>query len=143
MSINWNETAGPGRAIASRSLEYSLDGGSSWTTLAAGVGASPYNWNLAAVPNTVGARVRIRVVDDGSPGLSGIDASDADFALSRGGGDGQGPLVVAGSIAASPNPIVRPNPATLTARVSDENTGAGTVAAAEWSIGDSPAAPGS
>jgi hypothetical protein len=143
VAITWSEVPGPGRAIASRSLEYSLDGGSSWATLAAGVGPSPYNWNLASVSNTIGARVRIRVVDDGSPALSGSDASNADFAIDRVGGDGQGPIVVAGSPAASPNPIVAPDPATLVAQVSDEHTGAGTVEAAEWSLGDSPAPAGS
>jgi hypothetical protein len=143
VSIAWTETAGPGRSIASRSIEYSLDGGSSWTTLAAGVGPSPYSWNLATVPNTVGARVRVHVTDNGSPALSATDASDASFTLNRAGGDGQGPLVVAGSMAASPNPIVRPQNATLTASVSDATTGAGTVAAAEWSIGAAPAPAGS
>ncbi len=141
--ITWNETAGPGRVIASRSLEYSLDGGSSWIALATGVGPSPYNWNLAAISNTVGARVRIRVVDDGTPALSGSDGSDANFSLNRAGGDGQGPLVVAGSIGADPNPIQRPDPATLVAQITDQNTGSGTVAAAEWSFGDSPAPAGS
>lgn len=140
--ITWSEVPGPGRAIASRTLEVSLDGGSSWSTLAAGVGPSPYNWNLASVSNTIGARVRIRVVDDGSPALSGSDASNADFAIDRVGGDGQGPVVVAGSPAVNPNPIVNPDPATLTAQVSDEQTGAGTVVAAEWSIGDAPAPAG-
>jgi len=141
--IAWTETAGPGRAIASRWLEVSLDGGSSWTTLATGVGPSPYSWNLSAMPNTTGARVRVRVVDDGSPALSGSDASDASFALNRVGGDVQGPVVVAGSPAANPNPIERPSPATLSAQVSDQNTGASNVVAAEWSIGASPAAAGS
>ncbi len=143
VDITWNETAGPGRAIVSRTLEMSLDGGSSWQPLATGVGPGPYSWDLSAVPNTVGARVRIRVTDDGTPALSAGDASNADFALQRAGGDLQGPIVVAGSIAASPNPIVRPDPATLVARISDQNTGSGTVAAAEWSIGDSPAPAGS
>jgi len=143
VDIAWTETAGPGHAIASRSLEYSLDGGSSWTMLASGVGASPYSWNLSGVPNTVGARVRIRDVDDGAPALSASDDSDASFALNRAGGDLQGPVVVAGSIAADPNPIHRPDPATLSARISDQNTGSSPVAAAEWSIGASPAPAGS
>jgi hypothetical protein len=142
VAITWTESPGPGRAIASRSIEYSLDGGSSWATLATGVGPSPYNWNLATTPNTIGARVRVRVVDDGAPALSANDASDANFSLDRANGDSQGPVVVAGSIAASPNPIHRPDPATLTARISDEQTGSGTVTAAEWSEGASPAPAG-
>jgi hypothetical protein len=42
----------------------------------------------------------------------------------------------------NPNPIVSPDPATLVAQLSDEHTGAGTVEAAEWSLGDSPAPAG-
>ncbi|HKQ57286.1 MAG TPA: S8 family serine peptidase [Candidatus Eisenbacteria bacterium] len=140
--ITWTETPGPGRAIASRSIDYSLDGGSSWATLATGVGPSPYAWNLATTPNTIGARVRIRVVDNGAPALSATDASDASFSLDRANGDGQGPVVVAGSIASSPNPIHRPDPATLTASISDQETGSGTVTAAEWSTGTTPAPAG-
>ena len=142
VNITWTEGAGPGRTIASRALEYSLDGGSSWVSLATGVGPSPYVWNLSGIPNSTAARVRIRVVDDGAPGLSATDASDASFALSRAGGDTQGPVVVAGSIAVDPNPIHRPDPATLAARVSDQSTGASPVAAAEWSVGASPAPAG-
>jgi hypothetical protein len=142
VDITWNETAGPGRAIATRTLEYSLDGGSSWAALASGVGPSPYSWNMSGVPNTVGAQVRIRVVDDGAPAFSASDGSDASFALNRSGGDLQGPVVVAGSIAADPNPIHRPDPATLSAQISDQNTGSSPIAAAEWSIGASPAPAG-
>src|SRR5262249_49279347 len=40
------------------------------------------------------------------------------------------------------NPIVRGNPATLTARVSDQLTGGGVVTAAQWSYGASPGAAG-
>jgi subtilase family protein/flagellar hook capping protein FlgD len=142
VDITWSEAAGPGHAIATRTLEYSLDGGSSWVTLASGVGPSPYNWNLSGIPNTVGARVRIRVVDNGTPAFSASDGSDNSFALNRSGGDLQGPVVVAGSIAANPNPIQRPSPATLSARISDQNTGSSPIAAAEWSIGASAAAAG-
>jgi len=142
-NITWNETVGLGRAITSRTLEYSVDGGQSWTLIASGVGASPYNWNLASVPNSATALVRIRNVDDGSPSFRALDQSNAVFTLNRSGGDLQGPVVVAGTIASAPNPIVRPNPATLTARVTDAGTGAGTVSAAEWSFGNSPAPAGS
>jgi hypothetical protein len=143
VNVTWTEAAGPGRAIAGRTLEYSVDGGTSWVPLASGVGPSPYSWDLTPLVNTTSLRVRIKVTDDGAPALTGLDASDANVTLARPGGDTQGPLVVAGSMAASPNPLVRPNPATLTARVTDTNTGASNVVAAEWSIGASPAAAGS
>ena len=142
-NITWNETVGLGRVISSRTLEYSLDGGQSWALIASGVGPSPYSWNLSSVPNSATALVRIRNVDDGSPSLRALDQSNAVFTLNRSGGDLAGPVVVAGTIASAPNPIVRPNPATLTARVSDASTGAGTVSAAEWSFGNLPAPAGS
>ncbi|HEY2954369.1 MAG TPA: S8 family serine peptidase [Candidatus Eisenbacteria bacterium] len=137
-SITWAESVGPGRSVAQRILEYSTDGGNSWTLLSAAAGPSPYSWDLTSVPNTADARVRVRIVDDGAPALRARDASDAAFSILRTGGDGAGPVVVAGSIECAPNPIVRGNPATLAARVSDQLTGSGTVAAAEWSYGETP-----
>jgi hypothetical protein len=50
--------------------------------------------------------------------------------------------VVAGSIAVSPNPILRPDPIDLSATISDATTGASAVVAAEWSFGVSAAAGG-
>jgi hypothetical protein len=94
------------------------------------------------VPNTSNARVRLRIVDDGTPALNGLDASNAAFSIQRAAGDAEGPAVVAGSVECLPNPIVRGNPATISARVSDQLTGGGTVAAAEWSYGASPGAAG-
>jgi len=127
-----------GRSVAQRVIDYSLDGGDSWTLLSNAPGTSPYAWDLTSVPNTTNGRVRVRIVDDGTPALNGMDGSDAAFSIQRAGGDSQGPVVIAGSIASTPNPIVRGNPATLAARVSDQLTGGGTVAAAEWSYGASP-----
>jgi hypothetical protein len=141
-NISWTESVGGGQAVASRTLEYSTDGGDSWTLITSSPGTSPYSWDLTSVPNTSSARVRIRITDDGAPALGASDASNAVFTVNRGGGDGQGPVVVAGSIGCTPNPIVRGNPATLTARVSDALTGGGTVSEAEWSYGDVPGAPG-
>ncbi|HYM81974.1 MAG TPA: FlgD immunoglobulin-like domain containing protein, partial [Candidatus Limnocylindria bacterium] len=141
-NITWNETVGPSRAVASRKLEYSLDGGQSWVLIANGVGPSPYSWDLTSVPNSLTALVRIRNTDDGAPALSAQDASNAVFTLNRSGGDVLGPVVVAGSINASPNPIVRPNPATLNAKISEATTGGSTVTAAEWSFGNAPAPAG-
>src|SRR5439155_5436978 len=59
-SITWNETVGPGRSIVQRVLEYSLDGGDSWTTITSSAGPSPYSWDLTSVPNTASARVRVQ-----------------------------------------------------------------------------------
>ena len=141
-NISWTESVAAGRSIAQRALEYSLDGGDSWTLITSAPGPSPYAWDLTPVPNTSNARVRVRIVDDGAPALNGADASNAAFAIHRTGGDAEGPAVVAGSIECLPNPIVRGNPASIFARVSDQLTGGGTVAAAQWSYGDSPGSAG-
>lgn len=142
-NVTWNESVGLGRAVASRRLDYSVDGGQTWTLIATGVGPSPYNWNLASVPNSPTVLVRVRNVDDGTPALAAQDVSNATFTLNRTGGDLQGPVVVAGTIVSSPNPLVRPNPGTLTATVSDASTGGSNVSAAEWSYGPTPATAGS
>jgi len=141
-SISWNETVGPGQSAASRTIEYSTDGGDSWTTITTGAGASPYNWDLTGVPNTTRARVRIQLVDDGAPSLRAADASAADFTINVDGGDVVGPVVVSGSIAASTNPVVRGVDMTLSATVTDALTGGAAVDSAEWSFGPSPAVAG-
>jgi hypothetical protein len=96
--VTWNETAGPGRSIAARTIQYSLDGGDSWITLTTSAGPSPYNWNAAGVPNSPAVLLRVRVTDDGTPALGALDVTNATFALQRAGEDTQGPVVVAGSI---------------------------------------------
>src|SRR6185295_5324830 len=97
----------------------------------------------SGVPNTTHARVRIKIVDDGAPSLGMTDASVADFTINLSGNDATGPVVVPGSIASNPNPIVRGNNITLTATVTDANSGGAAVDAAEWSFGPSAAAAGS
>jgi hypothetical protein len=142
VNITWNETVGGGFNALARTIDYSLDGGDSWTTLTTSAGPSPYSWDLAGVPNSTRCLVRVRVVDDGAPGLAQADASNNTFTINRAGGDLLGPVVVAGSIVVSPNPIVRPNPVALTATVSDAARGASAIAAAEWTFGNAPAPAG-
>jgi hypothetical protein len=141
--ISWSESVAGGFSVAGRSLEYSLDGGASWTTITTSPGASPYSWDVTSVPNSPLAKLRLRVTDSGTPGLTASDVSDAVFTLQRSGGDAVGPAVVAGSIGTSPNPVDNQAAATLGATVTDVNSGGGNVAAAEWSMGASPAAAGS
>lgn len=139
--ITWNETV-YGGPVASRRLEYSTDGGQSWTLITPSAGPSPYSWDLTGVPNASQARVRIRVQDSGVPALAAIDQSDASFALQRAAGDLIGPAVRAGSMQVDPNPIDNQQPTLLTAVVSDSASGGSTVTAAEWSHGPSPAPAG-
>jgi hypothetical protein len=111
-------------------------------TLTASAGPSPYLWDLAPVPNTATALVRVRVTDDGAPAWSGFDVSDAVFAIQREGGDLLGPAVLAGSIRVSPNPVDNQQPASLVATISDSLSGGSGVAGAEYSFGDAPAPAG-
>jgi len=60
-------------------LDYSLNGGVSWTAIASGVANNgSYAWNIAASPSTQ-ARVRVADASDGDP----IDASDNNFTLTN------------------------------------------------------------
>ena len=142
VSISWTEAAASGFSVASRKIYYSSDSGDTWTLITSAPGASPYSWNVTAIPNGIQYRIRIVVEDNGTPVLSGVDASAADFTINRVGGDTRGPVVVAGSITIDPNPIVRPNSVALAATVTDVPTGNSIVAAAEWSRGPAPAAAG-
>jgi hypothetical protein len=143
VNITWTETTYGGTGVGSRIIEYSPDNGQSWTTLSTSAGPSPYAWDLTSVPNSNSARVRVRIVDDGTPVLSGVDASNATFAISHSGGDASGPVVVAGSIQANPNPVTNNAPASFSATLTDAGQGNSNVTAAEWSFGDIPAPAGS
>jgi hypothetical protein len=143
VSISWTESADAGYNIASRAIYYSDNAGESWTLISSSPGVSPYSWDITGLPNGNRYLVRVAVSDDGSPVLSGRDASDAVFTLNVPGGDVLGPVVVAGSIAATPNPIVSGDPSSLQATLTDQNTGASNVTEAEWSGGSSAAPPGS
>lgn len=134
-NITWNETVGAGRTVASRKIEYSTDGGDSWTTLTTSAGPSPYVWDTTPIANSPLVKVRIRITDDGAPAFSSTDESNATFQLLVPGSDLQGPVVVAGSIQPTPNPIVIGGAATLLARATDAATGGSTIAAGEFSIG--------
>jgi hypothetical protein len=145
VSIAWTASTdvANGRNLASTRIDYSTDGGQSWTLITNAPGASPYSWNVSGIPSTVLARVRVSVTDTGTPSLSGSDQSNANFRLNLPGNETLGPITIAGSPNVNPNPIVKPNPATLTATVTDQFTGGSNVTQAEWSAGGSPAPAGS
>ena len=142
VNITWTESVPSGAGVGSRSVEYSLDGGQRWVTLSSNAGPSPYAWDLTTVPNTTLGLVRVRLLDGGTPSLSATDVSNAVFTITHAGGDVTGPVVVAGSIHATPDPIDNQQPATVTATVTDLHTGGAAVTAAEWSFGDIAAPPG-
>jgi Subtilase family len=140
-NITWTENT-DGAGVGSRTIEYSLDGGTSWTLLTAGAGASPYNWDFTGVPNSAQALVRIRVTDNGTPAFTGNDASNAIFSIQRTGGDVLGPAIVAGSVVTNPNPIDNQSAASVSATATDVVRGGSNIAAAEWSHGTNPAPAG-
>ncbi len=144
VSISWTAAAdaGSGRSIASVRLEYSDDGGMSWNLITASAGSSPFSWDISALSTGATYRVRAIATDNGSPVLAGEDASDASFTIAIPGNENRGPLVIAGSPGTAPSPITKPDPATLTAIVTDALTGNSTVVAAEWSAGGAPAPAG-
>jgi hypothetical protein len=142
LDIAWTELVDGGAGVARRTLEYSDDGGDSWTLVADSVGASPYRWGFGSLPNRSTMRVRVRVEDDGAPPLSGTDASNADFDLQRPSADVEGPLVVPGSPDVAPNPVTVGDAGALTAVVTDAARGNLAVTAAEFSRGAAPAAAG-
>ncbi|MGQ0720998.1 MAG: FlgD immunoglobulin-like domain containing protein [Candidatus Eiseniibacteriota bacterium] len=144
VSVSWTQSTDTanGRDPASTRLEYSDDGGMSWTLVTAAPGSSPYSWDVSALSSGTAYRVRAVVVDDGTPELSGTDASNSNFTLAIPGNENRGPVVIAGSPVVSPDPPVKPNPATLTATITDALTGGSDIAAAEWSSGGSPAPAG-
>lgn len=144
VNVTWNSSTAGGTSVANRRIEFSLDGGSSWTVADPSVpGPNSYTWDVTSIPNSTRVRVRVVIADDGAPALSASDESDANFTINRSGGDTQGPVVVTGSLKMTSNPIVRGNAAVLNATVTDAENGDGTVAQAEWSEGAAPAAAGS
>ena len=149
LGIHYSLRADAGRAIASRSVDFSLDGGETWTPIASATCAdSGCVWDLSGVlggpatPNSAAVRLRVRATDDGSPALQSTDVMDGTFTLARPGGDTRGPVVVAGSVSVSPSPVRLNQPTTLFATFSDAERGNSAIAAAEYSIGAVPAAAG-
>jgi len=150
LTIRYSIRPDSGRAISGRWVDYSLDGGDTWTAATTAVCAdSGCIWDLAGslggapTPNSNGVMLRVRVADDGSPSLSSNAEMSAPFTLVRTGGDTRGPVLVAGSASCSPLPIHRGRPASLFATFSDAAMGGGAVAAAEYSIGPTPTLAGS
>ncbi len=142
-SIDWTEVTDTGYTAATRRIYYSDNGGDSWTLITSSAGPSPYSWDISAIPNGIQYRVRVLLTDSGAPALSASDGSNANVTINRPGGDTRGPVVLAGSISVNPNPVLVPNPAVLSATISDAYAGNSNVAAAEWSNGVSPASAGS
>jgi hypothetical protein len=109
-TIRWSITAEQGPDAGTVDLEYSIDGGQTWNALASGVANDgTYDWLL---PGVVSDAARIRVVrphrDDFAPQIfpsaCSDDASAGNFSITA-------PVLVAGSIPATPDGGLRIDPA--------------------------------
>jgi hypothetical protein len=74
LPISFSVKLDAGRQVTSRAIDYSLDGGETWTPIASpACSDSACIWDLAgvlgggAIPNSTRALLRVRVTDDGSP----------------------------------------------------------------------------
>ncbi len=134
--ISWTRAA-QGANVSRQVLRFSTDGGQTWTPIASVPGtASDYIWTLGGLPNRAQYRVRVDVLDDGSPPFAGSDTSDANFAIARPGGDDEGPAIVPGSLTVDPNPPRDGRPVRFNATANDTRSGNSAIAAAEWFVQD-------
>ena len=143
-TIDWTRQAFGGQGIGAQSLYYSDNSGQGWTRILPdpAATATTYLWTVSGLPNGGHYRVRVVAQDDGTPFLAGSDASDADFAINRTGGDTLGPLIWPGSISIVSNPIVSGSSATFRATADDTNRGNGVIAGAELFAGGAPGPDG-
>ncbi|MBS1734306.1 MAG: hypothetical protein JST02_13510, partial [Bacteroidetes bacterium] len=72
--ITWTNTAG---ASGLYNVQYSSNGGSTWSTLASNISGNTYNWTN--IPNNPGTQYQVRVQDAGN--TCKYDASDANFTV--------------------------------------------------------------
>jgi hypothetical protein len=78
-TISW-EVVGTLISPLQYSLEYSLDGGSTWKLIASGITGASYDWNVPIpVGNKTGCFVRVKGFDTGMQ--VGMDLSDKPFAI--------------------------------------------------------------
>jgi beta-lactamase superfamily II metal-dependent hydrolase len=75
--VNW--TASDNVAVTTVDIDYSLDNGGSWLSMASGIANSgTFNW---PVPNAPSAQALVRVTAHDAAGNSASDMSDADFTV--------------------------------------------------------------
>ncbi|MCK4523396.1 S8 family serine peptidase, partial [candidate division WOR-3 bacterium] len=153
VSISWTDSAdvAVGAYIDSVFLYYSPNGGDVWYEITKGTAVevtSPYSWNVSSLLNGNDYKIKVKVVDGGVyPSMGGLDESDI-FTINITGNDTEGPVVYAGSVKPSINPVANSSgfvPAsvfTLTAIICDSITGLSNIGAAEWSYGIAAAPAG-
>ena len=138
VQVNWTRTTS-GAVVSSQTLYYSANSGEQWNFLGtAPPAATSFTWDVSSLANGGRYRVRVVVTDNGSPSLTGADASDTDFSIVRPGGDAVGPLIRPGSLLIASNPIVSGRPTTVRAIAEDGNRGNSPLAGAEVFVGLAP-----
>lgn len=153
ITIQWTASAdgASGAYIDSVFLYYSPNGGDVWYEIDKGTAAqvtSPYSWDVSGLLNGNNYIVKVKVKDGGVlPSMGGFDAS-TEFTINITGNDTEGPMVYAGSVRPSHDPVGNyagyepSNTVTITAVVCDSMTGMSAIAGAEWSYGLTPASAG-
>ncbi|MBI5001195.1 MAG: S8 family serine peptidase [Euryarchaeota archaeon] len=141
--VYWNKTT-YGAGVANQALYYSPNNGSAWYLIAQtptiAIGATSYTWDISGLPRGNDYLVKMIVTDDLVPGaLSGEDQSNAVFSITT--PDTVGPIVVAGTARAAPNPVNTSATVWYNATIDDSNTGDSNIAQAEYFIG-APGASG-
>lgn len=81
MTVSWAAATDPNSDVLSYEVEFSSDGGATWSVLATGVSLTSYTHNASTLPATQAARVRVRANDGLLPGP--YDTSDANFTINR------------------------------------------------------------
>ncbi|HKZ99715.1 MAG TPA: S8 family serine peptidase [Thermoplasmata archaeon] len=134
-TVTWTATSGS-ESIAGFDLEYSPDGGQTWSPITSVPGtARTYAWSLAGLANGDAYLVRIVARDAGSPSLRSRDESDASFSIRRAGGDTLGPVLWAGSVRLSPNPPGAGTVTQVNGTADDRMSGGSDIDAAEYFVG--------
>ncbi len=120
-------------------IEYSDDEGQTWYGLIYGTeNDGAYTWDTSAVQNGNRYLIKVTAEDDGVISLKGEDLSNDVFTIDNGaGGDSIGPMVVAGSAKATPNPTNDAALARINATIDDSRKGDSSIISAEyWSSYD-------
>ncbi len=90
-SITWNSAG-----VNDVNLEFSSDGGNTWTTIASNVSGNSFTWSLPATQTT---SAKVRITDSGTS--TATDMSDAVFTITAGVGIA---LIETGDVCIFPNP---------------------------------------
>jgi hypothetical protein len=139
VAVTWTRALWGGAVVATQSLFYSPDAGTSWflETSAIGTTALTYTWNIGTRARGSNYLVKIVVADSGVPvgtcPLSGSDTSNAVFTINT--ADTVPPLVVPGSVRVTPNPVSTGQTCWINATIDDTTTGNSAISQAEYFIG--------